>query len=195
MQAFQPITSRVIPLPMKDIDTDMIIPAQYLTQINREGYGEALFKRLKEQDTHFVFNQAQYQHAQILLTGSNFGCGSSREHAVWALLQAGIQVIIAESFSDIFFSNAAKNGLLLISVTPATSNPWLQQAEHGTLTLSVDLTTQTITATDGHAVTFDYDPFRKECLLHGYDDLDYLLQAMPAIDAYHAAKIAKEILP
>ncbi len=187
MQAFQTLTSHVIPLPMKDVDTDMIIPAQFLTQTSREGYGEALFIRLKQQDKNFVFNQEKYQGANILLSGENFGCGSSREHAVWALLQGGIKVVIAESFSDILFNNAAKNGLLLIALPQATIASLSQQSQAEGLTLTVDLSAQTITHSNGEVYAFDYDPFRKDCLLQGNDDLDYLLDAMPTIDNYLAS--------
>lgn len=175
MRAFHTLTSKVIPLPMKDVDTDMIIPAQYLTQTNKEGYGEALFKRLKEQDPEFVFNQEKYQGAEILLSESNFGCGSSREHAVWALMQAGIKVVIAESFSDIFFNNAAKNGLLLISMPHETIKNFFKYAETSEFVLIINLEQQQIQTTSGEVYEFHYDPFRRMCLLQGYDDMDYLL--------------------
>ena len=183
MQAFQILTSRVIPLAMKDVDTDMIIPAQYLTQTNKEGYGEALFKRLKDNDPEFVFNQVIYQNAHILLTESNFGCGSSREHAVWALMQAGIQVIMAESFSDIFFNNAAKNGLLLIQLPVDKIKDFFAHAEAGDFSLTINLAEQIIQTQAGETVTFEYDSFRKTCLLKGYDDMDYLLEAVGGMSA------------
>ncbi|MDF3055383.1 MAG: leuD [Gammaproteobacteria bacterium] len=178
MKKFQIITSRVIPLPMKDVDTDMIIPAQYLTQTNKEGYGEALFSGLKKQNANFVFNQPQYREAKILLSESNFGCGSSREHAVWALMQAGIEVIIAESYSDIFFNNAAKNGLLLISMHKAAIDAFFKETEKKEgLILTVDLEQQNIRTLAGDSFHFAYDDFRKTCLLNGYEDMDYLLDA------------------
>jgi len=182
MKSFTHLTSAAIPLPMKDVDTDMIIPAQYLTQINREGYGAFLFNRLKEQNLDFIFNHPDYQNAHILISQSNFGCGSSREHAVWALLQWGIQIIIAESFSDIFFNNAAKNGLLLIQLKKSTIDMLLAQAKKSELIISVDLPMQTITLMNGEIYHFDYDPFRKTCLLSGYNDLDYLLSTLPKIE-------------
>jgi 3-isopropylmalate/(R)-2-methylmalate dehydratase small subunit len=186
MQAFTTLTSRVIPLAMKDVDTDMIIPAQYLTQTDRDGYGAFLFKRLREQGADFVFNQPQYADAKILLTESNFGCGSSREHAVWALQQAGIRVIIAESFSDIFYNNAQKNGLLLISLAKETIAALFAKVRHAPdIEVSVDLVNQTIQPGGDEAYSFIYDPFRKECLLKGYDDMDYLLQALPDIERYY----------
>ena len=172
MKAFETITSGAIPLPMNDVDTDMIIPAQYLTRTGKQGYGEFVFKGLRASDPNFPFNQPPYQKSEILLSGFNFGCGSSREHAVWALQQFGIHVIIAESFSDIFFNNAGKNGLLLIQFDKETIQQLAQSKE-----LTVDLENQCVTAEAG-TFTFDYDPFRKSCLLEGYDDMDYLLNAV-----------------
>ena len=174
MQEFIKITSQVIPLALNDIDTDMIIPAQYLTKVSREGYGEHLFQRLREQDPDFIFNFSHNQNSAILLTQKNFGCGSSREHAVWALQQAGIRVIIAESFSDIFSNNAAKNGLLLIAL-PASDIVHLM--ENADKAFTINLQQQCICVDGGNEIYFDYDPFRKQCLLKGQDDLDYLLEA------------------
>lgn len=182
MKKFQTLTSTVIPLAMKDVDTDMIIPAQHLTQINRDGFGQFLFERLKANDQQFVFNQPRYKNSHILLTESNFGCGSSREHAVWALQQAGIQVIIAPSFSDIFFSNSAKNGLLLISLPTKAIEELFKSAEKTDLRLTVNLEEQTIRDDSGIDYSFDYDPFRKTCLLQGLDDMDYLLKAVTEVD-------------
>lgn len=177
MKAFETFTSQVIPLPMKDVDTDMIIPAQYLTQTNKEGYGKALFSRLKD-NPDFVFNQARYQGAEILLSESNFGCGSSREHAVWAIMQAGIKVVIAESFSDIFFNNSAKNGLLLISMHKAAIDAFFKDTERKEgLSLTINLEHQVIQTPAGDSFHFAYDEFRKTCLLKGHDDMDYLLDA------------------
>ncbi|GAB4393092.1 MAG: 3-isopropylmalate dehydratase small subunit [Gammaproteobacteria bacterium] len=177
MQTFSELNSRVIPLAMDDVDTDMIIPAQFLTKIDRDGYGDYLFKRLREQNAHFVFNDPDYKQAQILLTKKNFGCGSSREHAVWALQQYGIRVIIAQSYSDIFYNNAAKNGLLLISLSSDIINNLLQLGAAQNIEFTVDLLNQTVGLPDGEQYYFDYDPFRKNCLLKGQDDLDYLLEA------------------
>ena len=177
MKPFKTITSGVIPLPMNDIDTDMIIPAQYLTQTSKQGYGEFVFKGLRASDPDFPFNQPRYQQSEILLSGFNFGCGSSREHAVWALQQFGLRVIIAESFSDIFFSNAAKNGLLLIQLDKETIQRLAQFRE-----VTVDLEKQHVVCESG-TFTFDYDPFRKSCLLEGYDDMDYLINAVGVRDA------------
>lgn len=182
MKKFETLTSTVIPLAMKDVDTDMIIPAQHLTQINREGYGQFLFEQLKASDRQFIFNQLQYNDSKILLTQSNFGCGSSREHAVWALQQAGIQVIIAPSFSDIFFNNAAKNGLLLITLLTDAIDDLFRVTDKTDLWLTVNLAQQTIRDDSRIDYSFNYDPFRKTCLLQGLDDMDYLLKAVAEAD-------------
>lgn len=187
MQKFIEFSSTVIPLAMKDVDTDMIIPAQYLTQINRDGYGKYLFKNLKTMESNFVFNQQQYLDSQILLAQTNFGCGSSREHAVWALMQAGIKTIIAESFSDIFFNNAQKNGLLLITLNKPDIVTLFSQSQNQLLTLAIKLEQQIICSSD-KVFHFDYDPFRKTCLLNGYDDLDYLLNSLDQIEAFKSAR-------
>ncbi|MCF6808502.1 3-isopropylmalate dehydratase small subunit [Thiotrichales bacterium 19S9-12] len=183
MKQIKQVESHIIPLWLGDIDTDMIIPAQYLTQTSKEGYGERLFARLKATDQNFVFNQARYQDSKILVTGDNFGCGSSREHAVWALQQAGVEVIIAPSFSDIFFNNAAKNGLLLIKLDREIIESLCQQAESRDVKVAVDLESLTVSF-NGETYQFDYDPFRRECLLNAQDDLAYLLSQNEMISAY-----------
>ena len=174
MKAFQMLKSKAIPMWLSDVDTDMIIPAQYLTQTTTVGYGEYLFTRLKAADPEFVFNQARFKNARILISGNNFGCGSSREHAAWALQQAGIDVVLAPSFSDIFFNNSAKNGLLLIALDGELLEKWCEKAQAEDLDITVDLAAQSITV-DGASYHFDYDPFRKTCLLQGQDDMGYLL--------------------
>lgn len=181
MEKFSPVTSRVVPLPIKDVDTDMIIPAQFLTSISREGYGKNLFRRLKDSDPSFPMNEKRYEGARILVADSNFGCGSSREHAVWALLGAGFRVVIAKSFADIFFNNSAKSGLLLVSLPGPVVDRMLDEAQ-GSLELTVDLQQQTVSFGNGEKLHFSYDPFRKHCLLNGLDDIDYI--------ASHAAEIA-----
>lgn len=188
MQPFTTLTSRVIPLPLKDIDTDMLIPAQYLTSVSREGYGENLFRRLRDQDPEFPLNLEKFKGGKILVTLSNFGCGSSREHAVWALVDWGIRVVMAPSFADIFSSNSGKNGLLLIRLPEAIIMEILNTAEAGDFDATVSLEAQTVTLPDGRVIPFDYDPFRKTCLLQGYDDLDYLMAARPEIDAYQTRR-------
>lgn len=177
MQAFQSFQSKVVPLDMHNVDTDMIIPAQFLTKIDRDGYGQYLFHRLRAQDTDFVFNDSGHHTAEILLTRANFGCGSSREHAVWSLVQHGIKVIIAESYSDIFYNNATKNGLLTIALPADDITTLIQHAQQTYITMTVDLHQQAITSSSGSSFTFDYDPFHRECLLKGQDNLDYLLEA------------------
>ena len=196
MTPFTTLTSIAIPLPIKDVDTDMIIPAQYLTQIGKAGYGQHVFARLKESDADFVFNQSRFANARILLSRSNFGCGSSREHAVWALQQAGIAVIIAPSFSDIFAANAAKNGLLLICLPEAVVEDWINKAQQHDITLTVDLEAQQVTChNNGARHHFDYDAFRRSCLLQGQDDLDYLLDHQAEIDAFKARQRCRGRLP
>lgn len=176
MKIFNALSGQAIPLAMNDVDTDMIIPAQFLTSIERNGYGKNLFQRLRD-DKAFIFNHPAYQAAQILVTKENFGCGSSREHAVWALMQAGIKVILAESYSDIFYNNAAKNGLLALVLSPERINELIDASEQEDFSLTVDLLLQTITTSVGERFSFHYDPFRRTCLLNGQDDLDYLLAA------------------
>ena len=175
---------------MKDVDTDMIIPAQYLTQISKTGYGDHVFARLRQADKNFAFNLNKYKNAQILLSGSNFGCGSSREHAVWALQQAGIQAIIASSYSDIFAGNAAKNGLLLISLEEEKINMLLTLAQNTDIVFSINLEKQTVHCqTTEQTYHFDYDPFRKECLLKGQDDLDFLIAHVKEINDFKDQQI------
>jgi 3-isopropylmalate/(R)-2-methylmalate dehydratase small subunit len=191
MNKFIEVTSIAIPLPMKDVDTDMIIPAQYLTQISKTGYGENVFARLKATDKDFPFNLPKYQESQILISGSNFGCGSSREHAVWAIQQAGINVIIATSYSDIFAGNSAKNGLLLISLDDAVMNQFFAIAEKEDLIITVNLENQTVYCKNtDEAHHFDYDPFRKECLLNGQDDMDFLLAHADKIDTFKNQQVS-----
>jgi len=172
MKKFNTFTSKVMPIPIKDIDTDMIIPAQYLTSIEREGYGQHLFARLKSMDSNFPSNQARYLGSEIMLADSNFGCGSSREHAVWALQQAGFKAIIAPSFSDIFFNNGTKNGLLLVSLPELVIQKWLIDTPKQ---LTIALDNQIVMTLSGESYSFDYDSFRKHCLLESQNDLDYLL--------------------
>lgn len=171
-----------MPLPMNDIDTDMVIPAQYMTSVSREGYGENLFRRLRDAVPSFPLNLPQYKSAQILIAGINFGCGSSREHAVWALASAGFKVVIAKSFADIFRSNAAKNGLLLIELKDSEVDSLLEQAKTG-LTLKVDLEKQLV-VNNNQEYHFEYDPFRKHCLLNGLEDIDYILSHKDKIATY-----------
>ncbi len=184
MEPVKLISGRVVPLLRKDIDTDMIIPAQHLTQTSRTGYGRFLFERLRNSESDFPLNQSQYQDASIMLGGANFGCGSSREHAVWALMDAGFKAIISESFADIFFSNSAKNGLLLIQLPSKDIERLAKLIERGALELRIDLPEQTVTLPEGSTLSFEYDPFRKHCLINGLDELDYLLSKQSEIRTY-----------
>lgn len=180
------IASIVVPLPLKDIDTDQIIPAQFLTSVSREGYGENLFRRLKDQDPAFPLSQPQFKGAEILVVDSNFGCGSSREHAVWALRGAGFRAVIAKSFADIFFNNSAKNGLVLVKLPDEDVEEILAGAAAGSYSVSIDLGAQTVQLPSGRKVSFPFDPFRKHCIINGLDDLDYIFSHRDAIDRYRA---------
>ena len=183
MDKFQTLTSKVIPLNLNDVDTDLIYPAQYLTSISRNGLGVNLFRRLRETEPSFVFNNPKYETAQILLANKNFGCGSSREHAVWSLVDAGVKVVIANSFADIFYNNSAKNGLLLVKLEESVVDMLLERASREDLELSVDLERQVVVFRD-QDFSFDYDPFRKHCLLNGLEDLDYLLAHKQEIEQF-----------
>ena len=186
MKKFTSVTSSVCPLPIKDVDTDMIIPAQYMTSVSKNGYGENLFRRLRDSDENFPLNQNRYKESKILVADDNFGCGSSREHAVWALASWGIEVIIAKSFADIFSSNCAKSGLLLITLAAPVVDYYLEKAASTEgLTLSVDLASQQIKEQENaKIIDFDYNPFRKHCLLQGLEDLDYILSKSKEISEF-----------
>lgn len=176
------ITSKVVPINLKDIDTDLIIPAQFLKSTQQTGYGEHLFYNLRQKDPLFPTQLKVYQQCQMLVAKDNFGCGSSREHAVWALKEWGIQAIIATSFSDIFYSNALKNNLLVITLEENIIENFLLKAESPQgLTLTIDLPHQTIDDHMGRSYPFQIDPFRKECLLKDMNDLDYLLSKLELI--------------
>jgi 3-isopropylmalate/(R)-2-methylmalate dehydratase small subunit len=191
MKKFTEITSIAIPLSMKDVDTDMIIPAQYLTQISKSGYGDHLFTRLKKADKNFTFNDKKYSESQILISLDNFGCGSSREHAVWALQQAGIKSIIASSFSDIFASNASKNGLLLITLDTETISELINLSKKESNIITINLKNQEVSCHNNNQnYHFKYDPFRKKCLLNGQDDLDFLLSHINKIDKFKTNQAA-----
>ncbi len=190
MQSFTRLTAVAAPLPMINVDTDMIIPKQFLKTIKRSGLGESLFFEMRYDDAgsekpDFVLNRGPYRNARILIAGDNFGCGSSREHAPWALLDFGIRCVIAPSFADIFYNNCFKNGILPI-VLPGEQVDALMAlaAGEGGATLSVDLERQEITAPDGATMPFDVDPFRKSCLLGGLDEIGLTLQKAPAIAAF-----------
>jgi len=187
MEKFSAITSKAVPLRIKDVDTDMIFPATFMTTISRSGHGDKLFYRLREASPDFPFNQPRYQGARILAADHNFGCGSSREHAVWALTDWGIRAVIAKSFADIFFSNAGKNGLLLVTLPDAVVDEILSRAEREEYRLTVDLESQTVRMPDGAKHAFSYDAFRKHCLLSGLDDVDYIRSHQGEIDAFRSS--------
>jgi 3-isopropylmalate/(R)-2-methylmalate dehydratase small subunit len=190
MDRFTVLTGVAAPLRIINVDTDMIIPKQYLKTIKRTGLGEGLFaeKRYREDGSDnpdFVLNKPAYRGAQILVAGDNFGCGSSREHAPWALLDFGIRCVISTSFADIFYNNCFKNGILPITVSPEDLEKLFDDAERGAnATLTIDLENQEIRGPDGGRVKFDIDPFRKHCLLNGLDDIGLTLEKAPAIDAF-----------
>jgi 3-isopropylmalate/(R)-2-methylmalate dehydratase small subunit len=192
MPLFTTLSSRLVALPVDNIDTDQIIPARYLKVTDKAGLGEGLFSdwRYRPDGTprpEFVLNQPENYGAQILLAGDNFGCGSSREHAPWALVGYGFRAIISTSFADIFRSNALKNGLLPICVDAGTHARLLQFAENTpTLELTVDLAAQTLALPDGEVVIFPVDSFAKKCLLNGVDELGYLLSFSDKITAYES---------
>lgn len=190
MDKFTILTGVAAPLPIINIDTDMIIPKQFLKTIKRTGLGTALFHELRTNDdgsenTDFVLNKAAYRNAQILVAGDNFGCGSSREHAPWALLDFGIRCVISTSFADIFYNNCFKNGILPIQVSEEQLQALMDDASRGAnATLTVDLETQVIKGPDGGEIAFDIDPFRKHCLLNGLDDIGQTMEKAPKIDTY-----------
>lgn len=192
MQPFTTLTGIAASLPEQNIDTDKIIPARFLKTIKRTGLGKNLFDTLRYDESgaerpDFVLNQPAFRHAEILLAGENFGCGSSREHAPWALLDFGIRCIIAPSFADIFHGNCFKNGILPI-VLPADICAALQDDATlgGNARLSIDLSRQVIIRPNGEEIAFEVDEFRKHCLLNGLDDIGQTMQLIPAIDHYEA---------
>jgi 3-isopropylmalate/(R)-2-methylmalate dehydratase small subunit len=183
MIPIQKIEGTCVPLPIRDIDTDMIIPAQYMTSISQQGYGKYLFDRLK-QDPQFPLNLDCYNGASIIIAKDNFGCGSSREHAVWALMDAGYRAILSTSFADIFKTNSGKNGLLTIELPDQIIESLLAEASGGNLQLEIDLLQQTVCVGEREVGNFTYDPFVRYCLLQGLDDLEYLLKHKDYIDKY-----------
>lgn len=193
MESFKTCTGVVAPLDMPNVDTDQIIPKQFLKRIERTGFGPFLFYDWRFLDglalnPDFEMNQSRYAGAAILLTGANFGCGSSREHAPWALLDYGIRCIIAPSFADIFYNNCFKNGMLPITVSEDQVEALFQRvrATPG-YALTIDLAAQTVTASDGLTFGFEVDPFRRHCLLNGLDDIGLTLQHAEKITAYEVA--------
>ena len=194
MQPINVLTSTAAPLPLPNIDTDQIIPKQFLKRIERTGYGEFLFydwRRIQEgpaagqPDPNFVLNRPEYRGAQILIAEKNFGCGSSREHAAWAINQYGFRAVIAPTFADIFYSNAGKNGIILARLTEAEVETLLQRSTADPRhTITLDLEAQTVTDDHGFAAHFEIDPFRKYCLLHGLDDIGLTLRHEADLDRF-----------
>lgn len=190
MQPFTTLTATAAPMDLINIDTDMIIPKQFLKTIKRTGLGKNLFDEMRYDDNgneipDFVLNKPAYRNAQIIVAGDNFGCGSSREHAPWALLDFGIRCVIAPSFADIFFNNCFKNGILPIKLPKEDVAKLMDDAKRGAnAVLTVDLEKQEITGPDGGCITFDVEPFRKHCLLNGLDDIGLSLEKSAKIDSY-----------
>ena len=192
MEKFTTLTGVAAPLPLINVDTDMIIPKQFLKTIKRSGLGVNLFDEMRYDDDgkeipDFVLNQPAYREAKILVAGDNFGCGSSREHAPWAIADFGIRCVIATSFADIFFNNCFKNGILPIVLPQEDVDKLMDDAGRGAnAVVTVDLENQTITGPDGGEIKFDVDAFRKHCLLNGLDDIGLTMEKADAIEAFES---------
>jgi 3-isopropylmalate/(R)-2-methylmalate dehydratase small subunit len=192
MQKFTTLTGIAAYLPMINVDTDMIIPKQYLKTIKRTGLGNGLFAELRYDEKgvplpDFVLHKPPYTEAKILITGENFGCGSSREHAPWALLDFGFSCIIAPSFADIFYNNCFKNGILPITLPQEEIDKLIDDASRGAnAVITIDLAAQEIRGPDGGVIKFDIDPFRKRCLMEGLDDIGLTMEKADAIDAFES---------
>ncbi|MFI0397319.1 3-isopropylmalate dehydratase small subunit [Paracoccus jiaweipingae] len=192
MDKFTTITGVAAPMPLVNIDTDMIIPKQFLKTIHRSGLGKNLFDEMRydadgNEVPDFVLNKPAYRQSQIIVAGDNFGCGSSREHAPWALLDFGIRCVISTSFADIFYNNCFKNGILPITLPAEAVEALMDDARKGeNARLTVDLAAQTVTGADGTAYHFDIDPHKKHCLLNGLDDIGQTLEKVSAIDGFEA---------
>ncbi len=190
MEKFTTLTGIAAPMPLVNIDTDMIIPKQFLKTIKRSGLGKNLFDEMRftqdgKEIPDFVLNQPAYRKAEILVAGDNFGCGSSREHAPWALLDFGIRCVISTSFADIFFSNCFKNGILPIVLPQEAVDHLMDDARKGAnARITVDLESQTVTASDGQTYGFNVDPFKKHCLLNGLDDIGLTMEKADSIEKF-----------
>ncbi|WP_278922748.1 MULTISPECIES: 3-isopropylmalate dehydratase small subunit [Pseudophaeobacter] len=197
MEKFQKLTGIAAPMPLVNIDTDMIIPKVFLKSIQRTGFGKNLFDEMRynrdgSEIPDFVLNKPQYRNAEILVAGDNFGCGSSREHAPWAIADFGIKCVVSTSFADIFFSNCFKNGILPIVLPQEQVDLLMADAERGeNARMTVDLEAQEITTSDGEVIKFDVDAFKKQCLLEGLDDIGQTLQKQAAVQSYEG-KMAQE---
>lgn len=190
MDKFTTLTGIAAPMPLVNIDTDMIIPKQFLKTIKRSGLGKNLFDEMRftqdgKEIPDFVLNQPAYRDAEILVAGDNFGCGSSREHAPWALLDFGIRCVISTSFADIFYNNCFKNGILPIVLPQDAVDILMEDARKGAnARMTVDLKAQTVTTSDGQSFAFEVDAFRKHCLLNGLDDIGLTLEKVSSIDTF-----------
>ncbi len=196
MEKFTNLTGVAAPLEIINVDTDMIIPKQYLKTIARTGLGKGLFSEMRYDDDgnevpDFVLNKPAYKNARILVAGDNFGCGSSREHAPWALKDFGIRCVISTSFADIFFNNCFKNSVLPIVLPQEDVDKLMDDAHRGAnAVVTIDLEAQEIRGPDGGVIHFDIDPFRRHCLLNGLDDIGLTLEKVDHIDAFEAAATA-----
>ena len=192
MQKFETLTGIAAPMPLVNIDTDMIIPKIFLKTIKRSGLGVNLFDEMRydrqgNEIADFVLNKEQYRDAEILVAGDNFGCGSSREHAPWAIADFGIKAIVSTSFADIFYNNCFKNGILPIVMPEDVVEVLMKDAEKGSnARMTVDLENQTVTTADGQSFPFEVDAFKKHCLINGLDDIGLTMENVDAIDAFEA---------
>ncbi|MTH76709.1 3-isopropylmalate dehydratase small subunit [Paracoccus aestuariivivens] len=192
MDKFTTLTGIAAPMPLVNIDTDMIIPKQFLKTIHRSGLGKNLFDEMRYKDDgseveDFILNQPAYRASQIIVAGDNFGCGSSREHAPWALLDYGIRCVISTSFADIFYNNCFKNGILPIVMPQDVVDALMEDARKGAnARITVDLENQTVTTSDGQSFGFEIDPFKKHCLLNGLDDIGLTMEKSASIDTFEA---------
>lgn len=195
MEPFKKLSATAAPLRAENVDTDQIIPARFLTAVTKEGMGDGLFSSWRYNadgslKPDFVLNKEEYKGADILIAGRNFGSGSSREHAVWALTEYGFRAVITPGYADIFYNNSLKNGLLPVPLPEETVNMLLDLVEEDPETqITVDLESQTVSLADGQTHSFDIDPFRKICLLEGLDDLGYILSKAEAIEAHEAKPV------
>ena len=197
MEKFEKLHGIAAPMPLVNIDTDMIIPKVFLKSIKRTGFGKHLFDEMRynrdgSEIPDFVLNKPQYRDAQILIAGDNFGCGSSREHAPWAIADFGIRCVVSTAFADIFFNNCFKNGILPVVLPQEQVDMLMADAEKGAnARMTVDLEAQEITTSDGQVIAFEVDAFKKHCLLNGLDDIGLTMEKADAIDAYEARAAAE----
>ncbi len=197
MEKFEKLTGIAAPMPLVNIDTDMIIPKVFLKSIARTGFGKNLFDEMRynrdgTEIEDFVLNKPQYRNSEILVAGDNFGCGSSREHAPWAIADFGIKCVVSTSFADIFFNNCFKNGILPVVLPQEQVDVLMKDAEKGeNARMTVDLEAQEITTSDGEVIKFEVDGFKKQCLLEGLDDIGQTLQKQSSVEAYEG-KMAQE---